>query len=85
MLRDRTRGESGWQRFRNFVDLSPGIHTVTLSTDTQAIQLGVGVSVNLLHDFLQLGLGRKLQPANRDDRFYWYFGLGLFKLAGVGK
>ena len=85
VLRDRTRGESGWQRFRNFVDLSPGIHTVTLSTDTQAIQLGVGVSVNLLHDFLQLGLGRKLQPANRDDRFYWYFGLGLFKLAGVGK
>ena len=85
VLRYRTRGESRAQQFFNFLDPSPGLHTVTLSTDAQAIQLGVGASLNLLHDFLQVGVGRKLQPADRSDRYYWYFGLGLFKLANLGK
>lgn len=85
VLRHRTRGESGLGRFWNFVDVSPGMHIVTLGGDTQAVQFGIGVSVNLLQDFAQLGLGRNLQPESADDRYYWYFGLGLFKLVRLGQ
>lgn len=85
MLRHRTRGESGRARLWNFIDLSPGMHVVTLTGNTQAVQFGVGLSLNLFQDFVQLGLGRKLQPENADDRWYWYFGLGLFKLARMGQ
>ena len=77
--------ESGKGRLWNFFDLSPGVHVVTLSSNSQAVQFGVGLSLNLFQDFLQLGLGRKLQPENADDRYYWYFGLGLFKLARLGQ
>lgn len=85
VLRHRTRGESGKGRLWNFFDLSPGVHVVTLSGNTQAVQFGVGLSLNLFQDFAQFGLGRKLQPENADDRYYWYFGLGLFKLARMGQ
>ncbi len=85
MLRQRTRGESGRARLWNFFDLSPGVHVVTLTGNSQAVQFGVGLSLNLFQDFIQFGLGRKLQPENADDRWYWYFGLGLFKLARMGQ
>ena len=85
VLRQRTRGESGKGRLWNFLDLSPGVHVVTLSGTSQAVQFGAGLSLNLFQDFLQFGVGRKLQPENADDRYYWYFGLGLFKLAHLGQ
>jgi hypothetical protein len=85
VLRNRTRGESGWGRAWNALDISLGMHIMTLSSETQAVQFGTGLSLNLFQDFLQFGLGRKLQPENADDRWYWYFGLGLFKLAHLGQ
>jgi hypothetical protein len=84
VLRDRKRGDSGKQRLWNFVDPSFGIHTVTLSSD-QGVQIGVGLSLNLMNDFLQAGAGWNLQPVDANDQFYWYVGLGLFKLVGLGK
>jgi hypothetical protein len=83
VLRYRTGGDATLARLLNAIDPGIGIHTTTFSSDAQPIQVGMGLTLNLFNDFVQSGVGWKLQPADASDRPYFYVGLGLFKLVGA--
>lgn len=61
-----------------------GIHVATLgfSNDT-SVEMGAGVNVHLFSDLVQLGYGWNLTI--KENRTYWYLGIGLFELLKVVK
>jgi len=57
---------------------SAGVHTTTLHyKDSTNPQFGLGVSVHVFDDFLQIGYGFNVRGER--DRRYWYFGVGLIQ------
>ncbi|HWO25687.1 MAG TPA: hypothetical protein VNO30_43410 [Kofleriaceae bacterium] len=89
----RFRPDSGGARFMNALRPGVGIHFfnpdldetkvdatgATVETDS-AVEIGVGGSLLLFGDLLQVGLGYDLQA----DTSYWYVGFGLDRLANLG-
>lgn len=73
----RHRAREGSWTILNGVGL--GFHSVALDfEDSSSIELGLGASVHIFDNVLQLGVGKNLHASEQPT--YWFFGLGVLDL-----
>lgn len=70
--------EHGLRTIPGKIGLGFGIHTVALDFDpNNSVEVGMGCSLHLFHDLVQLGYGFNLNIPH--DRQYFFIGIRLFK------
>ncbi len=77
--RDRTRDEPARYRPKWHDSIGLGFHTVALDLDNDnQLEVGLGVTISLFNDYVQLGVGVDL---SLDEEPYFFLGTRLFELA----